>query len=195
MTLPEDHVSGAPLLVVASGSSAAMLLPAYLVHLKQAVGSELTVLMTETAERFVQPDAIRWIARQVFTRDTPRLNPIELTLTSRAIVVLPASANTLACAALGLAPTPATALLTAPSPCLFFPQMNRVMWDKSIVRRHVEALRSAGHRVVEPELAEVYEIWRGRSGLGLAMPSAEEAAAITRRWLDERDPTEAAASA
>jgi phosphopantothenoylcysteine decarboxylase len=196
MTFREQQANGDPLLVVVSGSSAAMLLPAYLVHLKQALDAGLTVLMTEAAERFVRPDAIRWLVREVSTPDTSRLNPIELALTSRAIVVLPASANTLACAALGLAPTPATtALLAAPSPCLFFPQMNGVMWDKAIVQRHVDALRSAGHRVVEPEFAEIYEIWRGRSGLGLAMPSADEAATITRRWLDERGGTHAARTA
>jgi Phosphopantothenoylcysteine synthetase/decarboxylase len=47
------------------------------------------------------------------------LNPVEIALKAKAVVVLPATANTLASVALGLMATPATtALGAAPSPSL-----------------------------------------------------------------------------
>ena len=59
--------------------------------------------------------------RRDLAADAPDLNPTEFALRSRAVIVLPATANMLASAALGLAGMPAqTAVLAAPGPVLFF---------------------------------------------------------------------------
>jgi phosphopantothenoylcysteine decarboxylase len=172
------------LLVIATGSSGAIALPTYLVRLRQAVPHKLQVLMTASAERFVRAEVVSWVADEVITVNTDGINPVELALKAKGIVVLPASANTLTCAALGLALTPATTvLLAAAQPCLFFPQMNPVMWQKKIVQEHVADLRDSGHVVVDPEPNEVYEIWRRATHPGYAMPSADAAAQRVREWL------------
>jgi len=177
-----------PLLVIATGSSASIVLPDYLVELTTVVGPKLTVLLTHTAERFVRPEVVGWFAEEVLTSGTPGLNPVKLALTARAVVVLPASGNTLANAALGLMSTPATtALAASPTPCLFFPQMNRVIWQKRVMQGHVTELRESGHTVVEPEEQEAFEIWRQTLGLTLVMPGPDQVAVTVRDWLAERE--------
>jgi len=181
-------MSSRPLVVIATGSSATIVLPDYLVELKQELGQPITVLMTYTAQRFARPEVVGWFADEVLTCDTPGLNPVELALTAGALVVLPASGNTLASAALGLMGTPATtALAAAPTPSLYFPQMNRVIWDKPAMRRHVDTLRAQGDTVVEPQLMEAFEIWRGALGPTLVMPAPDEVAATIRDFLAARD--------
>jgi phosphopantothenoylcysteine decarboxylase/phosphopantothenate--cysteine ligase len=163
-----------------------MLFPTYLIHLKQVVDPKIRVMMTKSAERFVPPEVIGWLTEDVLTCDSPGVNPTEVALRSRGIVVLPASAHVLASAALGLADSVATtAILAAPSPCLFFPTMNPVMWNKDIVHQHVITLRSRGHTVVEPELREAFEIWRGTTTHARSMPTPDKAARIVVEWLNE----------
>lgn len=176
-----------PLVVVATGSSATIMLPSYLSALRQETADPLVVLLTHSAERFVRPEVVGWFADEVVPAAADGLNPVQLALTARAMVVLPATVHTLGAVALGLPSTPATtALLAAPGPCLWFPHTNPVLWDKPVVRRHVETLRADGHTVVDPTPADVYEIWRRATAPGLAMPGPLEAARTVREWLASR---------
>jgi phosphopantothenoylcysteine synthetase/decarboxylase len=175
-----------PLVVVATGSSASIILTAYLTELRAELEHELCVVMTRSAERFVRPEVVGWFADRVLTVDTPQVNPIEVALTARAIVVLPASGNTIASAALGILPTLATTVIAAaPSPSLYFPHMNGAIWSKPFMRRHVDTLRARADTVVEPKETSDYEIWRRAKHVGLSMPEPDEAAAIVSAWLDE----------
>jgi phosphopantothenoylcysteine decarboxylase/phosphopantothenate--cysteine ligase len=177
-------VESEPLLVIATGSSAAIILTAYLTELKAELQHEITVLMTKSAERFVSPEVVGWFADRVLTCDTPGLNPIEIAMKAKAVVVLPATANTLASVAVGLMATPATtALGAAPSPSLYFPHMNGAIWEKAIVQQHVATLRARGDTVVAPVEGMFFEIWRGAEHAGVSMPGPDEAAAIVRDWL------------
>jgi phosphopantothenoylcysteine synthetase/decarboxylase len=176
-----------PLLIVATGSSASIVLSAYLTELKAEVDHPITVLMTTSAERFVRPEVVGWFADTVLTCATPGVNPVEVALRSAAIVVLPATANTLSSAALGLMPTPAlTVLAAAPSPTLYFPHMNGVLWRKPFIQEHIATLRRRGDTVVAPVEEVVFEMWRGAKGTALSMPGPDEAAAIVRDWLADR---------
>lgn len=183
-----------PLLVIATGSSAAIIITAYLTELKVGLQREITVLMTKSAERFVSPEVVGWFADRVLTCDTPGLNPVEIALKAKAVVVLPATANTLASVALGLMATPATtALGAAPSPSLYFPHMNGVIWAKAIVQQHVATLRARGDTVVAPVEGTFFEISRGAKHVGVSMPGPRDAATIVRDWL-QYDPAPMPAS-
>jgi phosphopantothenoylcysteine synthetase/decarboxylase len=172
--------------IVVCGSNAAVGLPVYLAHLGDELDLDLRVLLTRGAERFVQPQFIAMYADELYTSDDASLNPIELARRSVGIVVLPATANMLASAALGLAATPAqTALLAATGPALFFPQLNASMWAKGSVHRHVAALREDGHTVVDPENQQVYELWRREFTVGPAMPPPDQATEIILAWLEK----------
>ena len=176
-----------PLVVIATGSSASINLTYFLTELRSEVDREITVMMTASAERFVRPEVVGWFCDRVITADTPGVNPVQLALTADAIVVLPASANTISAAALGLAGTPAqTALLAAPWPVLFFPHMNPVMWRKPAMQRNVATLRADGNTVVEPVEKTTYHMWKKEKDVGLALPDADDVALIVRAWLAER---------
>ncbi|MFJ4654571.1 flavoprotein [Nocardia sp. NPDC088792] len=175
------------LVVIAAGASASLVLPLYLTELRKRQQREIVVLLTRSAERFVPREVVGWLAEEVITSDDPTLNPVELALTSDGLVVLPATAHIVAAGAMGLASTPATTtLLAAPGPCLWFPHMNKVMWDKPVTQRHVATLRAAGETVVEPEARIVYEMWRGARGDGVSMVPPDKAAVIIDEWLDGR---------
>lgn len=63
-----------------------------------------SVLLTHSAERFLQPQVVAWHADEVFTSDDASLNPTEFAKRSLGIVVLPATANMLASTALDWLP-------------------------------------------------------------------------------------------
>jgi phosphopantothenoylcysteine synthetase/decarboxylase len=179
--------------VIVCGSSAAMATTGYLSWLRQEIDLPLRVLLTRSAERFVRPEAVAWYADEIYASDAPDLNPTEFARRSLGIVVLPATANTLAAAALGLAGTPAqTALLACHRPAMFFPSMNRLMWTKPPMRRHVAALRADGHTVVEPREGPVFELWQRENVMGLKLAPPDEAAELIIGWLESDLPDEAA---
>jgi phosphopantothenoylcysteine synthetase/decarboxylase len=171
--------------VIVSGSSAAIGVSSYLVWLRQEIDLSVRVLLTHNAERFVQANALSFYADEVFTSADPGLNPTEFAKRSLGIVVLPATANMLASAALGLAATPAqTALLAADRPSLFFPQVSDSMWAKKSVQRHVATLREDGHTVVEPRLRPMFTLWNRENTVGPVMPAPDEATEIIASWLE-----------
>lgn len=170
-------------IVCGSGSS----ISAYLIWLRQEVDVPLRVLMTYSAERFIPPQLVNWYADEVFVSGDPALNPAEFARRSLGLIVLPATANMIAAAALGLASTPAqTALLNSPRPVMFFPNMNAVMWTKPTTQRHVAALREEGHTVVEPQWKPTFEMWRRENVIGPVMPTPEEVTELIISWLEER---------
>jgi phosphopantothenoylcysteine synthetase/decarboxylase len=171
--------------IVVCGSSAATGLPAYLAYLNHELDLSLRILLTHSAERFFPRQAASWYADEVYASDDPALNPTEFARRSLAIVVLPATANMLGAAALGLAGTPAqTIMLAAEGPALFFPSMNATMWAKRTTQGHVAALREDGHTVVEPREQQVYEMWRRDFALGPALSPPLEATETIISWLD-----------
>jgi phosphopantothenoylcysteine synthetase/decarboxylase len=173
--------------VIACGSSGAVALPGYLMYLKNEVDLKLRVLLTHSAERVLPRQTVAWYADEVYSGSDPGLNPTEFALRSLGIVVLPATANMLATAALGLAGTPAqTAVLAAEQPCMFFPSMNASMWGKRVTQQHVASLRDDGHVVVEPQERPGYVIWQRSFAPGPAIPPPELAAELIIGWLDAR---------
>lgn len=164
--------------VIVCGASAAVLIPQYAMQLRASTELPIRLLLTHSAGRFLQPRTVSWFADEAYSSDDGGLVPAELARRSRLLVVLPATAHTIAAAALGLAGSPAqTALLAATGPVLFFPSMNRVMWERPVVQRHVRALRDDGHRVVEPVDGLVYENWQRRTVQAPCLPSPVEVAA------------------
>ena len=174
--------------VVVCGASATMDVPTYLTALRKRVPAPLRVLLTASATRFVTPQAIDWLVDETCTSDGPDLNPTEFAMRSRAIVVLPCTANMIAAAALGLAATPAqTALLAAPGPVLFFPNMHERMWSRPTTQRHVATLRGDGHVVVDPHAREAFLLWSGEWAPARVLPPAGDVAKVVQEWWEGGD--------
>ena len=75
--------SSEPVVVVATGSSAAIVLPSYLEEIKATGLGELTVVLSTSAMRFVTPEVVGWFAKNVVTPDQPGVNPVEVALHAR----------------------------------------------------------------------------------------------------------------
>jgi phosphopantothenoylcysteine synthetase/decarboxylase len=177
--------------VIVCGSSEVIALPQYLAWLGNEIDLSVRVLLTRDAERFIRPQVVAWQVGEVYQSSDATLNPVEFAKRSLGIVVLPATANMLACAALGLAATPAqTVLLASERPALFFPAMNSSMWAKASVRRHVATLEAEGHMVVPPQERQAFEMWRREVTTVLALPPPDEVTETIIKWLDEDLPQE-----
>ncbi|MEU4623464.1 phosphopantothenate--cysteine ligase family flavoprotein [Actinoplanes sp. NPDC023801] len=172
--------------LVVCGASAAVLLPSYAMQLRATTESPIRVLLTHSAARFLHRRTASWFADEAYASDDGDLIPTELARRSRLLVVLPATAHTMAAVALGLAGSPAqTALLAATGPVLFFPSMNQTMWERPVVQRHVRTLRDDGHQVVEPVDGLVYENWQRRTVQAPCLPSPMDAAVLIAKAAAE----------
>jgi phosphopantothenoylcysteine decarboxylase / phosphopantothenate---cysteine ligase len=142
------------------------------------------VLMTETATRFVGAASFEGIVgapvlRSEFERDPLRgafpgdplpdhdpIGHLEVVANADAYLIAPASANTLAKLATGLADSMlTTAFLACTAPRLVAPAMNDRMWADAATQDNLTVLRDRGVIVIEPEegaLASRDEFGAGR---------------------------------
>lgn len=119
------------------------------------LGATLDVVMTEDALRFVGEATFAALARRpVHTSLWERVNAIPhiaLAHEAEVVAVVPATANTIAKAALGLADDLLTnVLLATRAPLVFAPAMNTVMLEHDATQAHLATLRARGATIVEP---------------------------------------------
>jgi phosphopantothenoylcysteine decarboxylase / phosphopantothenate---cysteine ligase len=123
-------------------------------------GHDVTVVPTEAALEFV--GAPTWAAlsgKPVATGVWEAVHEVPHVRIGREadlVVVAPATANTLAKAAHGLADDLLTnTLLTATCPVVYAPAMHTEMWENAATRANVATLRSRGALVVEPAVGRL----------------------------------------
>jgi phosphopantothenoylcysteine decarboxylase / phosphopantothenate---cysteine ligase len=162
---------------------------AHLARLLVATGSDVTVVMTDAATRFVGPDTFAALTgNPVHTSlwDHPgEVIHVRLAHETDVVVVAPATANVLAKLAHGLADDLLTStLLEYRGPLVIAPSMHTGMWEHPATRGNVETLAARGARFVGPvsgplahgdsgpgRLAEPEEIASAvEAALGLAVP-------------------------
>ena len=120
-------------------------------------GAKVTVVMTESAERFIGPTTFEALTGRPVYRHL--FEPMEhfqgehIGLARRAdlMIIAPATANSLGKIALGLADDLLSTLaLTITCPLLVAPAMNTEMWSKPSVQRNLRQLIEDGVRIAEP---------------------------------------------
>jgi phosphopantothenoylcysteine decarboxylase/phosphopantothenate--cysteine ligase len=135
-----------------------------LVRLLQDSGLDPHVVMTRAAEEFIRPLTFAAISgHKVITslwsedagvgsdEDESGIEHINEAQTTRALIVAPATADTLAKFAHGLADDfLATMYLATTAPVIVAPAMNVNMWQHPATRANIETLRARGVKVVEP---------------------------------------------
>lgn len=121
-------------------------------------GAKVTVVMTESAERFIGSTTFealtnRPVYRHLFSpKEHFQGEHIGLARRAELMVVAPATANYLAKVALGQADDMLSTLaLTITCPLLLAPAMNTEMWNKPPVQRNVRQLLDDGVEIVLPE--------------------------------------------
>lgn len=123
-------------------------------------GSEVHVVMTNAAQRFVAPLTFEAIAgRPVLTSvwdQVDHSDPQHIRLASSidACLIAPCTMDLLAKFVHGLADDPVSLLVAAVNrstvPVLVAPSMNEVMWQQPANQRNLRQAREDGYRIIEP---------------------------------------------
>jgi phosphopantothenoylcysteine decarboxylase / phosphopantothenate---cysteine ligase len=166
-----------------------------LARLATVQGHAVRVVCTETALRFVgrasfegitgapvlvgefEPDPARGAFPDQAPPDHAPMSHLELAANADAYLIAPASANTLAKLATGLADNLlTTAALAARCPLLVAPAMNNHMWEHPATQRNVDTLRGRGVTVLAPGTGALGS--RGEWGAGRLPEPPELLAAV-----------------
>ena len=122
------------------------------------LGAIVRPVLTEGAQRFVTPLTFQAVthqavAHELWSEDDPGVVAhVDLADRADLLLVAPATANTLAQFAHGLAPDFLTALyLVNRAPVLLAPALNGKMWSHPATQANVATLRARGHAFIGPE--------------------------------------------
>ncbi|MCF6158527.1 MAG: phosphopantothenoylcysteine decarboxylase [wastewater metagenome] len=151
--------------------------------------NQVTVVMTSTAQRFINPVTFRSISQnQVITDlfvENEIYNPNHISLNERAdvIVIAPATANFIGKVVSGIADDALTCtVMAARSPVIIAPAMNDSMYLNPIVQKNIEKLRDLGYRIIEPEEGR---LCTGNVGVG-RLASVEKILTVIHEELEKR---------
>ncbi len=154
-----------------------------LVRLLRAGGAGVTVVLTRSASWFVTEGTLQTLSQRPVYGDMFRpktvdgIEHIDLARRADLLLVAPATANTLARFAGGLADDLlSTIYLASDCPVMVAPAMNIVMYQHPAVQANLEILRRRGVEVVGPETGDLA---CGESGPGRLLEPAD----IARRAL------------
>ncbi|MGN0032557.1 MAG: bifunctional phosphopantothenoylcysteine decarboxylase/phosphopantothenate--cysteine ligase CoaBC [Candidatus Limimorpha sp.] len=154
-------LAGKKILIGITGSIAAYKIP-LLVRLLKKEGAEVQVVMTESAKDFVTPLTLSTLSGQPvlskgFDAETGKWNShVELGLWSDLFVIAPASANTLAKMACGIADNYLlTVCLSAKCPIMFAPAMDLDMYKHKATQDNIQTLIKRGCIMIAPASGEL----------------------------------------
>ncbi len=174
-----------------------------LVRLATAAGHAVRVLQTPTSRRFVGDASFAALTGapvlvSEFERDPMRgafpgqpqpdhdpLSHLELVANAELLAIAPASANTIAKLAAGLADNLlCSCALAARCPLLIAPAMNDRMYEHPATRANLATLAARGASVIEPGVGRLAS--KGEQGIGRLAEPAELLAACERLLSGER---------
>lgn len=122
------------------------------------LGAKVTVIMTESAHQFIGATTFEALTgRPVYShafqaQEHFQGEHIGLARRARIVVVAPATAQTIARLAHGMADDLlSTTVLVTTAPVIVAPAMNCDMWAKPVVQRNVTQLVSDGYHIVGPD--------------------------------------------
>lgn len=154
-------LAGKKILLGVSGSIAAYK-SALLVRLLVKEGAEVKVIMTQSAHDFITPLTLSTVSKNPvltdFIKDSTGVwnNHVDLGLWADAMVIAPASANTLAKMACGICDNLLMAVyLSARCPVFFAPAMDLDMLQHPSTKNNVQKLITWGNRQIDPGHGEL----------------------------------------
>jgi phosphopantothenoylcysteine decarboxylase / phosphopantothenate---cysteine ligase len=149
-------LNGRTILIGVCGGIAAYKCAGVVSTLRQA-GADVHVIMTEAASKFVTPLTFQALSgndvhAELFDAGTAwQVAHISLVRKAELMLVLNATANTLAKLAHGMADNLLTAcVLATRNPVLVAPAMNTAMYEAPATRRNIETLQSRGFEFISP---------------------------------------------
>lgn len=134
---------------------------AELTRLLKKAGAKVRVVMTRSAQEFITPLTLQALSghpvhTELFDLQTEAaMGHIDLARWADAIVIAPASANTVARLAMGLGEDLLSTLcLATEAPILLAPAMNHKMWNNPATQDNIATLESRGMKLVGPASGE-----------------------------------------
>ncbi|MCU0357272.1 MAG: phosphopantothenoylcysteine decarboxylase, partial [Cyclobacteriaceae bacterium] len=135
---------------------------AILVRLLVKSGAEVRVIMTPAAHDFITPVTLATLSKNPVLTDYIKNqsgewnNHVELGLWADAMLIAPASANTVAKMAHGICDNLLLAVyLSARCPVMIAPAMDLDMWQHPATQHNIKSLLSFGHQLIEPAHGEL----------------------------------------
>jgi len=154
-TLADKHI----LLGVCSGIAAYK--APILVRGLRAAGAQVQVVLTANAHRFVTPTSLQAVAGNPVRGDLwdeaaeAAMGHIELARWADIVVIAPATANTMAKLAHGMADDLlSTVCLATNAPIVLAPAMNQQMYKHSATQQNVARLQTLGYELIGPDSGE-----------------------------------------
>jgi phosphopantothenoylcysteine decarboxylase / phosphopantothenate---cysteine ligase len=140
-----------------TGAVQAIFAPHFVQRLSRYFAERVEVVLTESAQEFVQPRALAVLGAQVWcdpfdTEDLGAVPHIELATRADLVLVFPATADAIFRLAHGACSDLLSLIVSATrAPVVVAPSMNPAMWHHPATRRNIQLLRDDGVFVVEPE--------------------------------------------
>ena len=154
-------LKGKKIILGVTGSIAAYK-AAFFVRLMVKAGAEVKVIMTKASKDFITPTTLATLSKNPalseFTRNEAGEwnNHVDLGLWADAMIIAPASANTLGKMANGLCDNLLLATyLSARCPVFFAPAMDLDMYQHPSVLHNIEKLKGYGNHLIEAEHGEL----------------------------------------
>ena len=149
----------------------------YLTRLLTEAGADVLPVLTKSACRFVGPLSFSTLSGNRAVTDlwssaqAGEIGHVEWAHRADLLVIAPATANTIAKIALGLADDPLSAMaLSTQAPILIAPAMEDGMWNNPATQAHIQTLIEREAIIVSPQSGALAS---GRSGMGrMAEPQA-----------------------
>lgn len=180
------------LLVGVTGSIAVLGITSYLIAFTQFF-KEVRVIMTPAACQFIPHNSLEYICSQVFVDEMKgnyHTSHVDVARSSDLVMVLPATANTIAYVANGFAHNFLTqTLLSYSGSILFFPNMNSLMWQKAAVQRNISQLQQDGHIICPPIVRDTFEQASRSFKKNYSMPLSLEVLEFTASYLSNQKAT------
>lgn len=158
---PKPSASAVKNVILAITGGIAAYKSAFLARLLIKAGFEVRVIMTEGAQAFVTPLTLQALTgKEVHTELLDEsaetgMGHIELAKWADLMVIAPASANTLARLAMGMADDLlATVCLATAAPVMIVPAMNQQMWAHPAVQLNSQTLVDLGYTLIDPASGE-----------------------------------------
>lgn len=154
-------IKGKKIIIGVTGSIAAYK-TAQLIRLLVKEGAEVKVIMTPLAKEFITPLTLATLSRNPVSVDF--FNPengdwnshVSMGLWADVFIIAPATANTLAKMATGVADNLLlTTYLSAKCPVIAVPAMDLDMFAHPATRKNIEILKGFGNHIIEPSTGEL----------------------------------------
>lgn len=128
-----------------------------LLRLLKKAGADVTVIMTDSAQKFVGRTTFEVLSENPVLSDLyfdtrSSVKHIDLATRADAVIIAPATANTIAKLALGIADNAlSTTLLAVTCPVMVCPSMNTHMYQNIRVQRNLDILEKDGWHILDPD--------------------------------------------